>query len=65
MPIDAPLFDNVEQARQWVNLQSLGDAFHLVKVDYYEDFTLYEFYSYAEMLLDGGLDAFNVVEVWQ
>ena len=64
-PSEAPSFKNLFKARWWAFNASLAEPFYLVKIDYYHDFTMYEFYSYAEIKHEGGLGMFNVVEVWQ
>ena len=64
-PSEAPSFKSLSEAKEWAYNASLAEPFYLVKWDYYHDFTMYEFYSYAEIQHEGGLDMFNVVEVWQ
>ena len=65
-PIEAPSFKSLSEAKEWVYNASLAETFYLVKVDYYHDFSMYEFYSYAEMQCEGwDCGAFKVIEVWQ
>jgi hypothetical protein len=64
-PSEAPSFQNLNEAQLWANLQSLGEPFYLVRVDYYDDLSMYEFYSFAEIIDGGGLKAWDVIEVWQ
>ena len=64
-PIEAPSFKSLSEAREWVNLQSLSESFYLVQIDYYDDLTVYEFYSFADIQYDGGMYELNVIEVWQ
>jgi len=60
LAINAPRFSILNEARQWVNVQPLGEVFYLVEA--YP--SLFEFWSLEDINLSGGLQAFKVIEVW-
>jgi hypothetical protein len=61
--IEAPIFLNLDKARQWVNLQSLDETFYLVGTNHpnalpvqHKDrsgWTVYEFFNAEEFLSVG------------
>ena len=67
--IEAPLFLNLEKAREWVNRQLLDETFYLIRSggdpdDNQRPDNIYEFFSAEEMLSYGGYHGFRIIEAW-